>query len=98
MTEAAISTTAPAVSDSDLRKLNHMLGIDNATPAAKWGYRNHFATCPGSPDHECMQRLMAAGLVRQGQQAPKMFFYHATETGCRAAGLTEVGIKRALGE
>ncbi|WP_175787476.1 hypothetical protein [Burkholderia anthina] len=82
----------------DLRKLQHMLGaVPGHYSKAKWGWRNYYATS-GGPATEAMKRMEALGLVQLGHTSEGgMAYYHATEAGCRAAGLTTTKqIKRAL--
>lgn len=81
----------------DLRKLQHMLGATPGNyPKTKWGFRNYYATS-GGPATEAMKRMEAQGLVRLGYTSDcGMAYYHATEAGCRAAGLVGKQVKRAL--
>jgi hypothetical protein len=58
------------------------------------GYRNHY--CPAASCVASMQRLEAAGLAVKGRQYGDDYTYHATEAGCKAAGLDEAGVKRCL--
>ncbi|HDR9163638.1 TPA: hypothetical protein QDB28_004042 [Burkholderia vietnamiensis] len=86
------------ISAHDMRKLQHMLGaVPDHYAKAKWGWRNYYATSGGEAT-EAMKRMEALGLVRLGHTSEGgMAYYHATEAGCRAAGLTTVKqIKRAL--
>jgi hypothetical protein len=67
-------------------------------PKTKWGWRNYYATT-GGPAMEAMKRMEAQGLVKLGHTSNDgMAYYHATEVGCRAAGLAGKQIKRALGD
>ena len=84
------------VTDKDMDKLRHMLGaIPGRYKKNTWGWRNYY--CAGSATNEHMQRLVSAGLATQGHtQAGGMTYFHATEAGCRAAGMGPAGIKRAF--
>jgi hypothetical protein len=85
-----------SVTTEDMDKLRHMLGaIPGRYPKNKWGWRNYY--CAGSADNEHMQRLVAAGYTTQGHtQNNGSTYFHATEAGCKAAGLDRAGIKRAF--
>lgn len=87
----------PELAPDDLRKLQHMLGATPGHyPKTKWGFRNYYATS-GGPATEAMKRMEVQGLVRLGYTSEcGMAYYHATEAGCRAAGLVGKQIKRAL--
>ncbi|WP_425953020.1 hypothetical protein [Ralstonia pseudosolanacearum] len=89
----------PNISADDLRKLQHMLGaVPGEYPKTKWGWRNYYATS-GGPATDAMKRMESQGLVRLGNVSDGgMAYYHATEAGCRAAGLAGKQIKRALGD
>lgn len=78
----------------DLNKLRHMLGATKHHPKTKWGFRNHYLC--NVQDREAMERLVAAGLARAGEQLLRTQYYHATKDGCRAAGLDRSGIVRAM--
>lgn len=82
------------LADGDLDKLRHMLGAAGNS-AAKPGFRNHYLC--NVQDRAAMERLVAAGLARAGEQLLQTQYYHATRDGCRAAGLDRSGIARALG-
>ena len=75
----------------DLDNLRHMVGAKDKNP----GYRNVFA--PGGENVASMKRLEVAGLVIQGRVfVDDVHYYHATQLGCRAIGLSNAAIKRAL--
>lgn len=78
----------------DMDCLRHMLGIRQSTPKKDWGFRNYFNSSPQGYDFDSMKRLEANGLVRPGRRD----YWHATEAGCRAVGLNEKQIKRALND
>ncbi|RIJ84997.1 hypothetical protein RSP822_18185 [Ralstonia solanacearum] len=87
------------IAADDLRKLQHMLGaMPGDYPKTKWGWRNYYATS-GGPATEAMKRMEVRGLVRLGHTSDGgMAYYHATEAGCRAAGLVGKQVRRALGD
>ncbi len=86
---AAVRAAAEVVTLEDLDNLRHMLGIDAHRPRKQWGFRNHFWA--GLTDVPSMERLAALGWASAGRPG----VYHATEAGCRAAGMTPDEIKRA---
>ena len=91
----ALAAVRDAIIPGDFAKLQHMLGAVKQYPKSKWGWRNYFAAGSGQ-QHEAMQRLVAAGLATTGRAANEMTYFHATNLGCRAAGLDGAGIKRAM--
>lgn len=78
---------------ADMGILRHMLGVASNVAKKDIGFRNYFNSCPGHGDLPSLERLEANGLVRRGRPD----YWHATEAGCRAIGLTDKQIKRALG-
>lgn len=76
----------------DLSILRHMLGVASNVPKKDIGYRNYFNSCPGHSDLPALERLEANGLVRRGRPD----YWHATEAGCKAVGLTDKQIKKAF--
>lgn len=84
----------PNVTEADLANLRHMVGAATNTPKKQWGYRNHYAS--GSKDNPSMERLVAVGYAIMGKPYQNGFYYHATEKGCKAIGLSKAAIKRAL--
>lgn len=85
-----------SVTDSDVQNLKHMLGAQKHISKRNWGYRNHFCACKSGEDFDSMQRLEAAGLVVRGREQERSVFFHCTEAGCKAAGLTAEQTNRAL--
>jgi len=81
---------------TDMLNLKHMLGIGRHIPKNDWGYRNHFL--PGGDDIASMGRLEQAGYVRRGRQYEETNFFHATESGCEAAGLNDAQTRKALSD
>ena len=83
----------------DIENLRHMLGaVRGRYPRSRWGFRNYF--CAGaSYQYRSMQRLVDAGMVRQGgrvMSTPSHIYFHATQLGCTTAGLDQAGINRAM--
>jgi hypothetical protein len=82
------------VTDDDMRKLRHMLGVTEHRAKKNWGFRNYFAadgdSVPG------LERLVTAGLCVRGQPYDKHHYYHATQDGRAAAGLSKAAIKRVF--
>ncbi len=76
----------------DMDNLRHMLGIRDGTHKRDYGYRNYYNTSDGGPDVESMKRLQALGLTLPGRPN----YWHATEAGCKAVGLNEKQIRRAI--
>lgn len=75
-------------------KLRHMVGFDEKKNR---GYRNRFCATVGSPDWETMKSMEGEGWVTQGQTLNgNMVMFHATEKGCRKAGLSRSETSRAL--
>lgn len=77
----------------DLKKLRHMLGM--TYERSNWGFRNYYATSGGEA-MEALDRLVTLGFVIKGHSSDGMSYYHATENGCIAAGLSARQIKRAM--
>lgn len=84
----------PMISLEDLDNLRHMLGAKEHIKRRDWGYRNHFA--PSAGNIQSMDRLEIAGLVVKGGKYNDYHMYHATEEGCKVAGLNKAQTKRAL--
>ena len=88
----------PPLANIDFANLNHMLGTVD-TLAGDWGKRNWFSAGAGE-QQESMQRLVAAGAVRQGRDSMASqgrIIFHATLYGCKVAGLHQAAIDRAMG-
>lgn len=93
-TEPSLNESANRAADLnyDLSILRHMLGVASNVPKKDIGYRNYFNSCPGHSDLPSLERLEANGLVRRGEPN----YWHATEAGCKAIGLTAKQIKKAF--
>jgi hypothetical protein len=76
----------------DMDNLRHMLGARSTDSKRDWGYRNYYCANVGD---ESMARLAAQGLVRQGRTLPDQVYWHATEAGCKAIGLSDKFIQKA---
>lgn len=83
----------------DLELVRHMLGVGSHIKKRDWGYRNYFAASDGGSDREALHRLVARGLVVLGRKAsPEMgghSYFHATEAGMDAIGLTSAQKRKA---
>ncbi len=85
------------VTESDIGNLRHMLGaVPGRYPKNKWGWRNHYCAPNAGEDSDSMQRLVAAGLAVQGCAQSNSTFYHATEAGCKAVGMSKAAIRRMM--
>ena len=82
------------VTEVDLDKLRHMVGMGRHIRRGSWGYRNHYAASGDATP--AMLRLLAAGFVVQGGEYGESHFYHATAAGCAAIGMSKAATKRAL--
>lgn len=74
-------------------KLKHMLGAGYKTVNA--GFRNYFAS--GQIDMPVMESLVSKGMAKRGAKYHDRYYYHATNDGCKAAGLTDKQRKEAMG-
>lgn len=77
----------------DMDNLRHMLGARSTDSKRDWGYRNYYCANVGD---ESMARLAEQGLVIRGNASPEQAYWHATEAGCKAIGLTDRQIKKAF--
>ena len=77
----------------DVENLRHMLGATYPNKQREWGYRNYYCANLGN---KSMERLEQAGLVIKGRVSGNQAYYHATETGCKTAGLDARQTRRAL--
>lgn len=90
-----MSTCNPSDTDiEDMDNLRHMLGIGWHIRTKHWGFRNYFASSVS--DMPSMMRLEAAGLVRRGRPYEDAYYFHATEAGCVAAGLSAKQTRETL--
>ena len=85
-----------SVQPRDIECLRAMLGIQRNIRQIMWGYRNRFCSTPGSDDYHSMLRLEGAGCVERGRVIGDMAVFHATRAGCRAVGLNERQLAKAL--
>lgn len=79
----------------DLGILQHMLGATPHHPVARWGFRNEYLA--NRRDVDALQRLVAAGFARAGEPLLQLQYFHATDAGCRLAGLSAKRAAVALG-
>ena len=87
-------TTDAKVTYKDMDSLQHMLGVGLHKKKSIWGYRNYFAAGAGSL--ASMERLVVAGYVTRGRITNSMTYYHATEAGMDAIGLSKAAKRRAM--
>lgn len=86
--------TRAEVTDDDMKKLRHMLGVTEHRPKKIWGFRNYFAA--GANDVPGLERLVGAGYCVRGAPYMNAHYYHATRAGCAAAGLSKAATERAF--
>ena len=77
----------------DMDNLRHMLGARSTDKKRDWCYRNYYCANVGD---ESMERLAQQGLVIKGAEGRDQVYWHATEAGCKAIGLTDKQIKKAF--
>ena len=80
--------------------LTHMLGADKDIAPRDRGYRNRFCATIGDPADKDLTEMVGMGLVVRGAviNDGHSVFYHATEAGMDAVGLTKRQKKNAMGE
>jgi hypothetical protein len=81
--------------NGDLDILRHMVGATPHHPQVRWGFRNEHLV--DRRDVDALGRLVAAGFARAGRPLLQLQYYHATDLGCRLAGLTAKRAAIALG-
>lgn len=81
--------------DDDLDILHHMLGAKSHHPQSRWGFRNQYLAnrCDGA----ALDRLVTAGFVRAGAALLDLRYFHATQDGCKLAGLNYAAMTRSQG-
>lgn len=86
------------VTDEQRENLIHMLGVGNHIAKSQRGYRNYFCAGIGCTDEAQMMEMERLGLVRRGHKINdgQDVFYHATEAGMDAIGMTPAQKKRAM--
>lgn len=80
----------------ELEILRHTVGADRHVKKRDWGYRNRYAASSTSDVMKSLRWLESEGLMAQGEATSNLIFFHATEAGCRAAGLSKKQTARAL--
>lgn len=80
--------------EGDLDILHHMLGSTPHHPKVRWGFRNEYLM--NRRDSAALERLVAAGFARAGQPLLQLQYFHATDVGCRVAGLDAKRVRVAL--
>ena len=72
-----------------------MVGATGHHPRAHWGFRNEYLV--NRRDVGAMMRLLGVGFVRTGNSLlPHLVYFHATDLGCRVAGLDAKRTRVAL--
>ncbi len=82
--------------DGDMDLLQFMLGATPHHPRSHWGFRNEYLV--NRRDRAAMERLVAAGFARAGAALLQLQYFHATEVGCRLAGLDAKRTRVALSQ
>lgn len=83
------------ISDSALKCLKHMLGVNDKKPKQA-GYRNYFAA--GKGQIEVLEELVNADFAIRGAVTKNLTYYHANANGCDKAGLSKSEKNRALND
>lgn len=96
-----LSSSAPAAAraafimhEDKLAILRHMLGATRKDESPRWGIRNHYLA--NRQDIPALQVLQAAGMVISGARLIGLRYFHATEYGCRVAGMDDDGVASAM--
>lgn len=85
------------LSQRQMNILTHMLGVGDHVPKKQWGYRNHYCARAGSPEEAELMELVGLDLVEKGAERLTSTYFHCTELGCKAAGLSKAAILRVFG-
>ena len=85
------------LTDEEMDNLQHMLGVRSHVHKRDWGFRNYYCASIGSKQEQELLHLVQVGFVMEGYRDEINVFFHATELGCFAAGLSNLQTKRALG-
>jgi hypothetical protein len=89
-----VADRVATLQDGDLDILRHMVGATPHHPMVRWGFRNEYLV--NRRDAAALERLVAAGFARASQQLLQLQYFHATDGGCRVAGLTAKRARVAL--
>lgn len=81
------------ITPKQVELLRHTLGADKAAKGV--AYRNHFYTGSKGCDYPEIAAMVEAGLMikgRRGMQCPETdyHYFHATEAGMKAVGISKV--------
>jgi len=87
----------PELTKKQNEDLRHMLGVVSNVKKSNWGYRNYYCAGVGSQDEASFTQLVEAGLATRGRVINEgdSVYFHATEAGMDAIGLTLAQKKRA---
>lgn len=90
-----LSDRIATLEDGDLDILRHMVGATDHHPCARWGFRNEYLV--NRRDVDAMMRMVGVGFVRTGSSLLQhLMYFHATDLGCRVAGLDAKRTRVAL--
>lgn len=81
--------------EGDLATLRFMFGATPHYVTTRWDFLNHYLC--NVQDLDAMRRLELAGLVTAGTPLLQLHYFHATNDGCRLAGLSAKRAAVALG-
>lgn len=76
--------------------LDKLINMTRSHKSKTQGFRNYYSATRNNPDHAVLEQMVKAGLVKKYMWTQKMDYYHATVKGCKAIGMSEIGIKRAM--
>jgi hypothetical protein len=76
--------------------LEHMLGAGSQYAKKKWGFRNRFVTSSYTVEGRMLLAMESRGLVLSHKLEVDGLVFTATELGCKAIGLHDAAIKRAM--
>ncbi len=80
------------------KTLRHMLGaVPGRYRKNQWGFRNYYcADSGGGPTLDGLREMEVSGLIKQYRADGESVYFHVTEDGCKAIGLTKSQISRAF--
>jgi hypothetical protein len=85
------------LTEKQLQQLKHTVGAAPEISRKNWGYRNHYCVRAGSEQEAEMMELVKLDLMEKGQEASTNTYFHCTEMGCKAAGLSRKQILKVFG-
>lgn len=84
------------ITQVDMDRLRHAVGMHDGAPADKWGYRNFYCSPLKGEVKESMMRLHRAELVMLMRERKNYTYFQVTRAGCERVGLNEHQTARAL--